>query len=132
MPYIHIEDNDFKVTVLHNGTKARYYKSWFAELSLYELIKEYDAIRGRFAWLNNYVIRGYELWNDSMINEENNPAIECEVDDFEDILTAFKQVHGITIKERLDEDYYTKTDKLEEFWYNYHNPSKNPWINTPF
>ena len=112
---IHI--NDFKVAVLHNGTTARYYKSWFAELSLYELIKEYDAIRSRFAWLDNYVIRGYELWNDSMINEQHNPAIECDVDDYKDIITALKQIHGITIKETFDD---SKADKLEEFWYQYH------------
>ena len=115
---IHI--NDFKVAVLHNGTKASYYKSWFAELSLYELIKEYDAIRSRFAWLDNYVIRGYELWNDSMINEQHNPAIECDVDDYKDIITALKQIHGITIKETYDD---SKADRLEEFWHFYHCPS---------
>jgi len=109
--------NEISVTILHNGTEARYYNSWFAELSLYELIKEYDTIRGKFAWLDNYVMRGYELWNDSMINEINNPAIECDVDDFKDILTAFKQIHGITIKETFDD---SKAEKLEEFWYNYH------------
>ena len=109
--------NDFKITILHNGTEASYYKRYFVELTLYELIKEYDAIRSRFAWLDNYIMRGYELWNQSMINEEHNPAIECDVDDLKDIITAFKQIHGITIKETFDD---SKADKLEEFWYQFH------------
>jgi hypothetical protein len=110
--------NDFNITILHNGTEASYYNRYVVDLSLYELIKEYDAIRSMFSDLNSYVARGYELWDYNMMNEDQHPALECEVDRYKDIITAFKQVHGITIKETFNDS----ADKLQEFWGNYHCP----------
>lgn len=77
---------------------------WLFDMTLYELIKEFDEVRSRLTASHNLIARGYEQNDYSLIQLETDTGLEYEYDYYRDILKVFKLGYNINIEYSFNDD----------------------------
>ena len=77
---------------------------WLFDMTLYELIKEFDEVRSRLTASHNLIARGYEQNDYSLIQLETDTGLEYEYDYYRDILKIFKLGYNINIEYSFNDD----------------------------